>query len=166
MAISGGEDAGSAKAGELDNRTASGLFSAKIGGNTFYVGLQKVMGDDEWFRVNGASGGTLANDAFGSSYESAQERSWQVRHDFNFVVLGIPGLTLMNRYIHGDNVHNASTRDGTEWGRESELAYVIQSGPLKSLNVKWRNSSQRRNWGSTNSFDENRLIVSYPLNLL
>ncbi|WP_313201032.1 OprD family porin [Pseudomonas sp.] len=161
-----GKDDGSAKAGELDNRTASGLFSARYGGNTFYLGLQKVMGDDEWFRVNGASGGTLANDAFGSSYESAQERSWQLRHDFNFVVFGVPGLTLMNRYIHGDNVHNASTQDGTEWGRETELAYVIQSGPLKALNVKWRNSSQRRNWGSTNSFDENRLIVSYPLNLL
>jgi porin-like protein GalP len=161
-----GKDDGSAKAGELDNRTASGLFSARYGGNTFYLGLQKVMGDDEWFRVNGASGGTLANDAFGSSYESAQERSWQLRHDFNFVVLGVPGLTLMNRYIHGDNVHNASTQDGTEWGRETELAYVIQSGPLKALNVKWRNSNQRRNWGSTNSFDENRLIVSYPLNLL
>lgn len=161
-----GKDDGGAKAGELDNRTASGLFSAKLGGNTFYVGLQKVMGDDEWFRVNGASGGTLANDAFGSSYESAQERSWQVRHDFNFVVLGIPGLALMNRYIHGDNVHNASTQDGTEWGRESELTYVIQSGPLKALNLKWRNSSQRRDWGSTNSFDENRLIVSHPLSLL
>lgn len=161
-----GKDDGSAKAGELDNRTASGLFSARYGGNTFYLGLQKVIGDDEWFRVNGASGGTLANDAFGSSYESAGEHSWQLRHDFNFVVLGIPGLTLMNRYIHGDNVHNASTQDGTEWGRESELAYVIQSGPLKALNVKWRNSSQRRNWGSTNSFDENRLIVSYPINLL
>jgi len=161
-----GRDDGSAKAGELDNRTASGLFSARYGGNTFYLGLQRVMGDDEWFRVNGTSGGTLANDAFGSSYESAQERSWQLRHDFNFVVFGVPGLTLMNRYIHGNNVHNSSTADGTEWGRETELAYVIQSGPLKALNVKWRNSSQRRNWGSTNSFDENRLIVSYPLNLL
>ena len=161
-----GKDDGSAKAGELDNRTASGLFSARYGGNTFYLGLQRVMGDDEWFRVNGTSGGTLANDAFGSSYESAQERSWQLRHDFNFVVFGVPGLTLMNRYIHGNNVHNSSTADGTEWGRETELAYVIQSGPLKALNVKWRNSSQRRNWGSTNSFDENRLIVSYPLNLL
>ena len=161
-----GKDDGSAKAGDLDNHTASGLFSARYGGNTFYLGLQKVMGDDEWFRVNGASGGTLANDAFGSSYESARERSWQVRHDFNFVVLGVPGLTLMNRYIHGDNVHNANTQDGTEWGRETELAYVIQSGPLKALNVKWRNSSQRRDWGRTNSFDENRLIISYPLNLL
>ncbi|MDH0301710.1 MULTISPECIES: OprD family porin [unclassified Pseudomonas] len=161
-----GKEDGSANAGELDNRTASGLFSARLGGHTVYLGLQKVMGEDEWFRVNGANGSTLANDAFGSSYDSARERSWQLRHDFNFVVLGIPGLTLMNRYIHGDNVHNASTQDGTEWGRETELAYVVQSGPLKSLNIKWHNSSQRRNWGSTNSFDENRLIVSYPINLL
>ncbi|SNT56196.1 outer membrane porin, OprD family, partial [Pseudomonas delhiensis] len=141
-------------------------FSAKVGGNTFYLGLQKVMGDDEWFRVNGASGGPLANDAFGSSFENAKERSWQLRHDFDFAALGVPGLTLMNRYIHGDNVHNSSTDDGTEWARESELAYTVQSGPLKTLNVKWRNSSMRRDWGRTNSFDENRLIVSYPLNLL
>ncbi|MFR0693685.1 OprD family porin [Enterobacterales bacterium AE_CKDN230030158-1A_HGKHYDSX7] len=161
-----GQDNGSAKAGELDNQTASGMFSAKVGGSTLYLGLQKVMGDDEWFRVNGASGGTLANDAFGSSFESAKERSWQLRHDYDFAAFGVPGLTLMNRYIHGDNVHNAATDDGTEWARESELAYTFQSGALKTLNIKWRNSNMRRDWGSTNSFDENRLIVSYPLNLL
>ncbi|AMO74866.1 OprD family porin [Pseudomonas citronellolis] len=161
-----GKEDGSARAGDLDNRTASGLFSAKYGAGTFYLGLQKVMGDDEWFRVNGASGGTLANDAFGSSFESAKEHSWQLRHDYDFAALGVPGLTLMNRYIHGDNVHNASTDDGTEWARESELAYTVQSGPLKTLNVKWRNSNMRRDWGRTNSFDENRLIVSYPLSLL
>lgn len=161
-----GKEDGSARAGDLDNRTFSGLFSAKYGASTFYVGLQKVMGADEWFRVNGTSGGTLANDSYNSSYENAKEKSWQLRHDYDFAGLGVPGLTLMNRYIHGDNVHNSSTDDGTEWGRESELAYTIQSGPLKTLNVKWRNSTMRRDWGKTNSFDENRLIVSYPLNLL
>ncbi|PWU27866.1 outer membrane porin, OprD family [Pseudomonas sp. RW407] len=161
-----GKEDGSARAGDLDNRTASGMFSAKVGASTFYLGLQKVMGDDEWFRVNGASGGTLANDSYNSSYENAKERSWQLRHDYDFAGLGVPGLTLMNRYIHGSNVHNASTDDGTEWGRESELAYTVQSGPLKTLNVKWRNSTMRRDWGRTNSFDENRLIVSYPLDLL
>ncbi|MDF5882176.1 hypothetical protein P4M26_13050 [Pseudomonas aeruginosa] len=31
---------------------------------------------------------------------------------------------------------------------------------------RWRNSSQRRDWGSNTRFDENRLIVSYPLSLL
>ncbi|MNZ78962.1 Porin-like protein NicP precursor [compost metagenome] len=73
----------------------------------------------------------------------------------------------MNRYIHGDNVEIANvTDDGSEWGRESELAYTVQSGTFKSLNVKWRNSSMRRDWGSKNSFDENRLIISYPFSLL
>ncbi|MDG9854601.1 OprD family porin [Pseudomonas nitroreducens] len=161
-----GKEDGSAKAGDLDNRTFSGMFSAKYGASTFYLGLQKVMGDDEWFRVNGTSGGTLANDSYNASYESAKERSWQLRHDYDFAAFGIPGLTLMNRYIHGDNVHNASTTDGSEWGRESELAYTVQSGTFRTLNVKWRNSTMRRDWGSTNSFDENRLIISYPLSLL
>ncbi|WP_409280969.1 OprD family porin [Pseudomonas defluvii] len=161
-----GKEDGSARAGELNNRTASGLFSAKYGASTFYVGLQKVMGKDEWFRVNGTSGGVLANDSFNSSYENARERSWQLRYDHDFAGFGVPGLTFMTRYIHGTDVHNSSTTDGTEWGRESELTYTVQSGSFKALNVKWRNSSIRRDWGSTNNFDENRLIISYPLSLL
>ncbi|SIS13697.1 Outer membrane porin, OprD family [Pseudomonas sp. E141] len=160
-----GKEEGSALAGDLDNKTAFAMLSAKYGGNTFYVGLQKLSGDDGWMRVNGTSGGTLANDSYNSSYDNAQEKSWQVRHDFNFAAVGVPGLTLMNRYISGDNVHTGTITDGKEWGRESELAYTVQSGALKSLNVKWRNSTMRRDY-STNEFDENRLIVSYPISLL
>ncbi|NWC84336.1 OprD family porin, partial [Pseudomonas putida] len=159
----GGED-GSEKAGQLDNKTYSGMFSAKYGGNTFWVGLQKVDGDT-WMRVNGTSGGTLANDSYNSSFDNANERSWQVRHDFNFVTVGVPGLTLMNRYISGQDVHTGAVTDGKEWVRETELAYVIQSGAFKDLSVKWRNSSIRRDY-SNNEFDENRLIFNYPLSLL
>ena len=160
-----GREDGSARAGDLDNRTFSALLSARYGGSTFYVGLQKLTGDNAWMRVNGTSGGTLANDSYNSSYDSAREKSWQLRHDFNFAVLGVPGLTLMNRYISGDNVHTASVSDGKEWGRESELAYTVQSGTFKDLNMRLRNSSIRRSY-STNEFDENRLIISYPFNLL
>ncbi|WP_247254813.1 OprD family porin [Pseudomonas moorei] len=160
-----GKDDGSARAGELDNKTMYGLFSAKYGGSTFYVGLQKLTGDSPWMRVNGTSGGTLANDSYNSSYDNAREKSWQVRHDYNFVALGVPGLTLMNRYISGDNVHTGNITDGKEWGRESELGYTVQSGALKDLNVKWRNSTMRRDY-SNNEFDENRLIISYPISLL
>ncbi|KPA98204.1 OprD family porin, partial [Pseudomonas asplenii] len=151
-----GKEDGSALAGDLENRTWSGLFSAKYGGNTFYVGLQKLTGDSAWMRVNGTSGGTLANDSYNSSYDNAQEKSWQLRHDYNFAALGIPGLTLMNRYIRGDNVHVGAVTDGKEWGRESELGYTVQSGTLRNLNIRWRNSSIRRDY-STNEFDENRL---------
>ena len=149
----------------MDNRTWSGLFSAKFGGNTFYVGLQKVSGDTGWMRVNGTSGGSLGNDSFNSSYDNAGERSWQLRHDYNFTALGVPGLTLMNRYISGDNIHVGATTDGKEWGRETELAYTVQSGTFKNLNVKWHNASIRRDY-SSNEFDENRLIINYPLSLL
>lgn len=161
-----GSEDGSARLGSLDNRTASGLFSARYGGSTFYVGLQKVSGDNGWMRVNGTAGSSLANDSFSSSYDNANERSWQLRYDFNFVTVGIPGLTLMTRYIHGDNIRVASITDGTEWGRESELGYTVQSGPLKSLNIRWRNSTMRRDWGSTNSFNEDRVIITYPISIL
>ncbi|UST65366.1 OprD family porin [Pseudomonas moraviensis] len=160
-----GKEDGSARAGDLDNKTWYGMFSAKYGGNTFYVGLQKLTGDSAWMRVNGTSGGTLANDSYNASYDNAQERSWQLRHDYNFAAMGIPGLTLMNRYISGDNVHTGTITDGKEWGRESELGYTVQSGTLKDLNVRWRNSTMRRDF-SNNEFDENRLIVSYPISLL
>ena len=130
----------------------------------FYVGLQKVSGDT-WMRVNGTSGGTLANDSYNASFDNAEERSWQLRHDYDFAALGVPGLTLMNRYISGDNVRTSVTNDGKEWARETELAYTIQSGVLKKLNLKWRNSTMRRDF-SNNEFDENRLIINYPLSIL
>ena len=160
-----GKEDGSKLAGDLDNRTAYALLSAKYKGNTLYVGLQKISGDDGWFKVNGTSGGTLANDSYNSSYDLAKERSWQVRHDLDFAVLGVPGLTMMNRYISGDNIHTGTITDGKEWGRESELAYTVQAGTFKDLNVRWRNASIRRDY-STHEFDENRIFISYPLSLL
>lgn len=169
-----GSDDGSALAGDMNNRTYSGLFSAKYGGHTFYVGLQKVTGDTLWMRVNGTSGGTLANDTYTSSFENLKEKSWQLRYDYNFAAMGIPGLTLMNRYLQGSNVHVAASRtaaeidDGKEWARETELAYTVQSGTFKALSVRWRNSSLRRDFvaNGNGDYNENRVIINYPFSLL
>jgi porin-like protein GalP len=161
-----GDTDGSGLAGDQDNRTMSGLFSLKVGFNTFYVGLQKVMGEAAWQRIAGTSGGTLANDSYGWSYELKDEKSWQVRHDYNFAGLGVPGLTLMNRFIEGSNVHSNGVTDGEDRGRETEIAYVLQSGTFKNLSLRWRNSTLRRNYGNTNSFDENRVIIQYPISFL
>lgn len=30
-----------------------------------------------------------------------------------------------------------------EWERDTDLGYVIQSGPLKNINVLWRNAALR-----------------------
>lgn len=160
-----GEENARALAGDLENRALSAMLSAKFNAHTFYLGGQRMSGKNGWMRVNGTAGTSLANDSYNSSYDAARERSWQLRYDYDFAALGVPGLTLMTRYIRGSNAHVGAVTDGKEWGRESELAYVVQSGVAKNLNVRWRNSTLRRDY-STLEFDENRLIVSYPLSLL
>ncbi|UVL58804.1 OprD family porin [Pseudomonas sp. B21-035] len=160
-----GDEDGAAKAGQLDNKTATLMLSAKTGAHTFSLGLQRVYGETGWMRVNGTAGYPLANDTYNSSYDNARERSWQLRHDYDFVALGVPGLTLMNRYLSGDHVHTSATSNGKEWGRETELGYVFQSGPLKDLSLRWRNSTLRRDF-SNYDIDENRLIVNYPIKFL
>lgn len=160
-----GSDDGKAIAGSMENRTYSAALSAKYGGHTLYLGLQKLTGETGWMRISGTSGGSLATDTFNSSYDNAQERSWQVRYDYDFAALGVPGLTLMNRYTSGTNVHIGTITDGRERGRETELGYTVQSGTLKNLNIRWRNLMMRRDY-NTNQFDDNRLIISYPLSIL
>ncbi|MDV7212905.1 OprD family outer membrane porin, partial [Azotobacter beijerinckii] len=51
---------------------------------------------------------------------------------------------------------------GNEWERYNEIAYVVQSGPLKNLGMRWRNSTNRSNFAS--GADENRVMVDYAFN--
>ena len=41
------------------------------------------------------------------------------------------------------------------------MSSVVQSGPMKNVDIKWRNASTRSNIAS--DIDENRIIVSYTL---
>ena len=158
-----GKDEGSAKAGDLDNKVYQGSLSAKRANNTFTVAYQRMGGDTKFMRVDGASGGLMVNDGFTASFDNPEERSWQVRHDYNFAGLGVPGLTMMNRYMSGSNINGVSSNE--EWARESELAYTLQDGTFKNLSIRWRNSSVRRD-GSGADASENRLIFNYPLSIL
>ena len=63
-----------------------------------------------------------------------------------------------------DNPFFKAEAEGAK-AKATELGYTVQSGPLKNLNVRWRNATIRRDF-STNEFDENRLIVSYPISFL
>eukprot|EP01132_Coremiostelium_polycephalum_P012869 gene12869-15728_t len=164
MGVFFGKEDGGARAGDLDNKTFTGLFSAKYGVHTFYVGLQKVEGNTT------SGGGSLANDNLNSSFDREDERSWQLRYDLDFVQMGVPGLTVSNRFIRGDNVRvkNIGIDNGTESERELIISYVVQAGTLKDLSVVLKNSSARHSWRdrSTSDFDDNRLFISYPISLL
>jgi hypothetical protein len=97
-------------------------------GHTLYLGLQKVSGDTNWMSVYGSSGRTLGNDMFNGNFSNADERSWQVRYDYNFAAMGVPGLLAMVRYGHGENATTAAGSNGKEWERDTEVNYTFQSG--------------------------------------
>ncbi|MCY1350528.1 Porin-like protein NicP [compost metagenome] len=105
----------------------------------------------------------LGNEVPTYEFASADERSWQVRYDYDFAALGIPGLVASTRYITGDNVDTGLGFEGKDRERDLDIGYVIQSGALKGLGVRVRNVTARSNYRT--DIDENRLILNYTLAL-
>ncbi len=162
-------DDGQSLLGEIDNQALFALLSAKHGGHTFYIGYQAIFGDDAFPRVF-ANVSPLGNEVPTFEFASADERSWQLRYDYDFAAMGIPGLVAGVRYIRGNNVDAQATNrggaryEGKDWERDLDIGYTLQSGALKGLGVRVRNVTARSNYRS--DIDENRLILSYSWNLL
>ncbi|MCY1398051.1 Porin-like protein NicP [compost metagenome] len=147
----------------VDNDAFGALFTYRLGGNGFTVGYQNMSGDTGFAYIAG-SDNALVNLVQINDFGNEDEHSWQLRYDYDFVALGVPGLTFMSRYLSGDNVdRGAGLSEGKTWERNTDIGYVVQSGPLKNVGLKWRNASTRSNIGS--DLDENRIIVSYTLAL-
>jgi len=149
--------------GKLDNQAAFSLLSAKYGAHTFYLGYQAMFGDDGLPRVF-ANVSPLGNEVPTFTFDSADERSWQARYDYDFAAMGVPGLVAGVRYLKGDNVDTGRGFEGKEWERDLDVGYVVQSGSLKGLGVKVRNVTARSNYRT--DVNENRLIFNYTWSLL
>lgn len=149
--------------GKIDNQAFFSLLSAKHGGHIFYVGYQAMYGDSAFPRVF-ANITPLGNEVPTYEFAYTDERSWQVRYDYDFVALGIPGLTTTVRYITGNNVTTGAGYEGKDRERDLDIGYVVQSGTLSGLGIRVRNVMARSNYRS--DIDENRLILSYTWNLL
>lgn len=156
------EEEGEAKAGQIDNRSFYTALSAGFGGHTLMAAWQRMYGDDGTIWLSPTTT-VLPSDIQVRNFASAEEKAWQLRYDYNFAALGVPGLSAFVRYVNGDNVAVAGGNGGKEWERDFDLSYVIQSGPLKNLGLRWRNAMVRSNFDP--SVDDNRLIVSYNLAL-
>jgi len=160
LAIS--DDQGQARAGKIDNITANGMLSYALDGHKLSGAYQHVSGDSAFPYVDGADP-YLVNFVQINDFAGADEHSWQLRYDYNFASLGIPGLTFMTRYLSGDNVSRADGSEGKEWERNTEFKYVVQTGPLKNVAVRLRNATFRSNFAR--DADEVRLLVSYSVAL-
>ena len=151
----------------VDNKAFSGMTTYNFGFNKLGLGYQKMTGKTGFAYVNGADP-FLVNYVANRDFAAKDEASWQIRHDYNFAGVGIPGLTMFNRYIKGTGADmgriNGKKKEGREWERDFDISYAFQEGALKNFNVRWRNSTVRSNVNK--DLDDNRLILAYTLPLL
>ncbi|ACO81027.1 outer membrane porin [Azotobacter vinelandii CA] len=147
----------------VDNDAFGARFTYRLDGHGFGAAYQKMSGETGFPRIDGTDPFLVNYVMLSPDFANPDEKSWQLRYDFDFASVGIPGLTFMTRYLRGDNFDRGA-KEGREWERNTDIAYVFQSGSLKNLGLKWRNGTYRSNGGS--DIDQNRVIVSYTIPLL
>jgi hypothetical protein len=150
-------EAGRKLVGDIDNQVINAMFTYSIAGHALGLAYQKMLGDDAFTYVDGATP-YLTNFLQINDFAGPDQRSWQLRYDFDFARIGVPGLTFMTRYVRGDQV-DLAVGEGREWERNTDIAYAFVEGPLKNLKVTWRNATYRSSF--VRDLDENRLILSY-----
>ena len=153
------------------NNIRSLAVAYNIGAHTFTVGGQKVEGNHAGGYEYGYDGGGsvyVLNDVQYNDFTQQGEKSYQVRYDLDFAQFGVPGLSLMTRYVRGSKIVSADgRRQGKNWERDTDIRYVVQSGAAKDLSLHLRNATYRAN-DAANKADVNevRFIVEYPLSIL
>lgn len=150
---------------DVDNRALGLKLTYAISGHKFAAAFQKMSGDTGFAYINGTDP-YLVNYVQINHFGNADEESYQLRYDYDFAAIGIPGLTFMTRYLDGSNMDKTKTGGATEeWERDMDIGYTFQTGWFKDVNIKWRNASFRQNNGGS-QIDQNRLIVNYSIPLL
>lgn len=153
---------GTARAGDLDSRMTSGLLSVAYGFQKVTLGYQYNAGDSALPFLHDTDLPGVSNAIQVLRFDRAGERSWQARYDVDFAGLGVPGLSAFARYVRGDDFE-VNGQSGKEWERNLDITYVIQSGPLKDLALRWRNVEIQGD--ITGPRDENRVILTYTFAL-
>ena len=170
-------DRGRALAGEIGNTDWSLASKYAWGSHAVTLAYQQID-DGAGFDYIGFDGIYLANSVQYSDFNAPGEHSWQLRYDLDMASYGVPGLTLMARYVRGSDIDStdadarggffdADARSEKHWERNLEAKYIVQSGPAKDLSLRVRHAVHR---GTSNQIDGDaddvRLIVEYPLSLL
>ena len=167
-------DTGKATADAIDTLAYSLLARYSFGAQALSLAYQKIEGDTPFDFVGGDSI-YLANAIKYADFNGPGERSWQLRYDLDFAALGVPGLSVMGRYVRGrgidgtraptDGVYaNQQGPGGRHWERDIDVKYRVQSGAAKDLSVSLSHVSHRANHAQAgDDIDRIYLIIEYPL---
>jgi hypothetical protein len=157
-----GED-GAAKAGPVDNRNAALMLTYSLGAHKFGAGYMQLTGKTAMPYLFGTEPLVITEGTLSSEFLNPKERSWQVRYDYNFVALGLPGLNGVLRYVSGANIELPKLGGSNlkESEKDIELNYVLQGTPLKGLALRVRNAWYRNDFAPQASHrDDNELRVN------
>lgn len=152
---------GAALDGQIDNKAVWASIRTGYQGHSAMIGYQRLFGKSDFpYLQDGATG--MVNHA-STYFGYAQEKSLQLRYDYNFAAAGIPGLSVMARYIKGWDAESARGVKGDEWERGVMIQYVFQQGSMKDLNFMIAQVTSRAD--TVAGVDEVRVVVNYPLNM-
>lgn len=155
---------GAAKAGNVDNRTYNAMFTYQRLGHSLGMGYMQLTGATALPYLAGTDVNVNTEGALTSEFVNPNERVWQLRYDYDFAALGVPGLRAMWRYIKGEQIQLPGTGDSAqERERGLELSYVVQSGRFSGLGLRVRQASNRNDF--SREFDETRVNIDYTLAL-
>lgn len=159
---------GQAKAGNVDNLNVGGMFTYILGGHSLGVGYMRQFGDSAFPYIAGGEPVVLSDGTMSADFVNPKERTWAVRYDYNFAASGIPGLSAMVRYLHGDSINLPALggSDLSESSKDFELSYVIQSGPAKDLAFRIREAFYRNEHTTASTFrsdNETRVNIDYTI---
>lgn len=155
---------------KIDSDTWALTGAYTIGAHEFLVGYQKSSGKGGMpYGVDGKDAIFLGNASQVSDYNNEGEKSWQARYTIRFDSLGIPGFSIVSRYIRGTDIARSWTakgdKKGKEWEYNIDARYVVQSGSAKDLSFRVRHATYRSS-DLADDRNEVRVIVQYPLNIL
>lgn len=165
--ISGEE--GSAKAGKVDNRTFGVMTTYSHGPHSLGAGYMQLNGDTAMPYIAGSEPLVVSEGALSSEFLNPKERTWQVRYDYDFAAMGVPGLKGMLRYLDGSHIELPANFGGSglkESEKDIELSYVVQSGTFKNVGLRLRHAWYRNDFASNAAFrDDNELRVNIDYTL-
>jgi len=158
---------GKALYGDIDNRSYGVMTTLRKGGHAIGVGYQRMLGESTFPTLNGYAPQPYLVNWSTIAFVKPNESSWQLRYDYNFAAMGVPGLKFMTRYMRGTGIDRGSNAldENVESERNISLGYVVQSGPFKDVGFEWRRIDVKTRFGNGAAagadYEENRLITTY-----
>ena len=176
------QDTGDALLGHIDNNAYSLHFTVGVGNHSVTAAYQRVNGNTPFDYISQGDSVYLDNSQQYSDFNGPNERSWKLKYAYDFVGLGLPGLTSAVSYSRGEldltkvdpdspgyaSWYSADGKNARHWERDIDLNYVVQGGKAKNLalRLQWATNRGGNGYGALDQdTDEYRVIVDYPLNV-